>query len=342
MKKLIALFLALLMALTVSAAFADDNPYAVTEPITIEWWHSNEDQYTDFIQELAAQFHEEYPLITVKPVYIGSGTVLAEKLIAAIQGDAVPAVSQVNVSYLAEYFDSGVCTDLEPYFKAYGIDKDDFVKGYRKTATRESDGHMYSLPFLASTQVIYYNKTVVKDEGLTIPTKWEDMDAFMKAATKFNDDGTTARWAFVFGGWGTNYFETLFTNYGVEVIKEDGTCGLADPISIEITNQISLNSYMSNFLVIIFIMGVVFEIPLLAWVLSQLGLISRPFLREYRKHAVVVLLILAAVITPSGDPFTLAVVFIPLFLLYELAILVVRPGSPESGEDPEPEVEDGF
>ena len=110
----------------------------------------------------------------------------------------------------------------------------------------------------------------------------------------------------------------------------------------EITNQISLNSYMSNFLVIIFIMGVVFEIPLLAWVLSQLGLISRPFLREYRKHAVVVLLIMAAVITPSGDPFTLAVVFIPLFLLYELAILVVRPGSPESGEDPEPEVEDGF
>ena len=113
-------------------------------------------------------------------------------------------------------------------------------------------------------------------------------------------------------------------------------------LSAEITNQISLNSYMSNFLVIIFIMGVVFEIPLLAWVLSQLGLISRTFLREYRKHAVVVLLILAAVITPSGDPFTLAVVFIPLFLLYELAILVVRPGSPESGEDPEPEVEDGF
>lgn len=113
-------------------------------------------------------------------------------------------------------------------------------------------------------------------------------------------------------------------------------------LSAEITNQISLNSYMSNFLVIIFIMGVVFEIPLLAWVLSQLGLISRPFLREYRKHAVVVLLILAAVITPSGDPFTLAVVFIPLFLLYELAILMVRPGTPEPEEEPEPEVEDGF
>ena len=113
-------------------------------------------------------------------------------------------------------------------------------------------------------------------------------------------------------------------------------------LSAEITNQISLNSYMSNFLVIIFIMGVVFEIPLLACVLSQLGLISRPFLREYRKHAVVVLLILAAVITPSGDPFTLAVVFIPLFLLYELAILVVRPGTPEPEEEPEPEVEDGF
>lgn len=238
MKRLIALFLALLMALSASAALAADNPYAVTEPITIEWWHSNEDQYTSFIDELCDQFHAEYPLITVDPIYIGSGPQLAEKLIAAIKGDAVPAVSQVNVSYLAEYFDSGVCTDLEPYLEAYGIDKNDFVVGYRQTATREADGHMYSLPFLASTQVIYYNKSIVQNEGLTIPTKWEEMDDFMKAATKFNADGTTARWAFVFGGWGTNYFETLFTNYGVEVVKDDNTSGVADPISVEITNKI--------------------------------------------------------------------------------------------------------
>ena len=238
MKKITALLLALLMTLSLSAALAENNPYAVTEPITIEWWHSNEDQYTEDINVLCEKFHEQYPLITVIPRYIGSGTVLAENLIAAHAADSVPAVSQVNVGYLAEYFDSGVCTDLEPYLEAYGVDTNDFVKGYRETATRKEDGHMYSLPFLASTQVIYYNKTVAQNEGITLPEKWEDMDAFMQKTTKFNDDGTTARWAMIFAGWGAQYFETFFTNYGVEIIKEDGTSGVADEKSIEITKQI--------------------------------------------------------------------------------------------------------
>lgn len=96
-------------------------------------------------------------------------------------------------------------------------------------------------------------------------------------------------------------------------------------VSQYIVNQISLNSYMSNFLGLIFIMGVVFEMPLLAWLLSKMGIIHREFLQKYRRHAVVLLLVLAAVITPSGDPFTLMLVFIPLFLLYELAVRIVRP-----------------
>ena len=94
-------------------------------------------------------------------------------------------------------------------------------------------------------------------------------------------------------------------------------------LSAEITNQISLNSYMGTFLMMVFVMGLVFEIPLLAWVMSKLGLIDKDFLITYRRHAVAVMLILAAAITPTGDPFTLAIVFIPLYLLYELAIKIV-------------------
>ncbi len=91
-----------------------------------------------------------------------------------------------------------------------------------------------------------------------------------------------------------------------------------------ITNQISLNSYMTNFLTLVFVMGVVFEIPILAWILSNLGILHKAFLKQYRKVAVTVLLVLAALITPSGDPFTLMVVFLPLYILYELSILVVK------------------
>lgn len=95
-------------------------------------------------------------------------------------------------------------------------------------------------------------------------------------------------------------------------------------LSAEITNMISLNSYIDNFLMLIFIMGIVFELPFVVWVLSRLGLVTSDFLRSYRRQAVVGLLVLSAIITPTGDPFTLAVVFVPIYLLFELSILLAR------------------
>lgn len=110
-------------------------------------------------------------------------------------------------------------------------------------------------------------------------------------------------------------------------------------LSSMIVNQISLNSYMSNFLMMIFIMGIVFELPLLAWLLSKLGLLTRSFLRRYRRHAVVILVVLAAIITPSGDPFTLMIVFLPLYLLYELSIRFVHESREEEEEEEEEDAE---
>ena len=95
-------------------------------------------------------------------------------------------------------------------------------------------------------------------------------------------------------------------------------------LSPNITNQINLQSYIDNFTMLILVMGIVFEMPLLAWLLSLFGILRKSFLREHKRHATVILLISAAIITPSGDPFTLMLVFIPLYLLYEMSILVVR------------------
>jgi sec-independent protein translocase protein TatC len=75
---------------------------------------------------------------------------------------------------------------------------------------------------------------------------------------------------------------------------------------------------------LILVMGIVFEMPLLAWLLSQLGILHKGFLRQYRRHATVALLLAAAIITPSGDPFTLMLVFVPLYLLYEMSIIVIK------------------
>lgn len=104
-------------------------------------------------------------------------------------------------------------------------------------------------------------------------------------------------------------------------------------LSETIQNQINLNSYMDNFLTLIFMMGLVFELPLVSWLLSKLGIIKRSFFKKYRRYAVVILLVLSAIITPSGDPFTLAVVFLPLYLLYEVSSFFVKPDEPIAIEE---------
>lgn len=95
-------------------------------------------------------------------------------------------------------------------------------------------------------------------------------------------------------------------------------------VSAEVANQISLQSYISMFTWLILVMGVVFEMPSLAAILSKMGILTKDFLKRYRRHAFVLLLVVAAFITPSGDPFTLMAVGLPLYGLYELSILVCR------------------
>ncbi|MCD8292488.1 MAG: twin-arginine translocase subunit TatC [Prevotellaceae bacterium] len=95
-------------------------------------------------------------------------------------------------------------------------------------------------------------------------------------------------------------------------------------LSASIENQLSLNSYIDNFMTLVLCMGLAFELPLVTWLLSLLGLVSKGLLRKYRRHAIVAVVILAAIITPTGDPFTLTVVAVPLYLLYEMGILMVK------------------
>ena len=110
-------------------------------------------------------------------------------------------------------------------------------------------------------------------------------------------------------------------------------------LSSEVENILSLNSYIDNFMMLILCMGLAFELPLVTWLLSLLGVVNKSFLRKYRRHAVVIIVIAAAIITPTGDPFTLSVVAIPLYLLYEMSILMIKDKKevPELEEEEEEE-----
>ncbi len=97
-------------------------------------------------------------------------------------------------------------------------------------------------------------------------------------------------------------------------------------VSDSVPNTFSLNSYISLFASTVLIFGIVFEFPTIVAVLSSLGVVTKEFMVKYRRHAIIVVVILAAVITPTGDPFSLCVVSIPLYILYEFSILICKRG----------------
>ena len=94
-------------------------------------------------------------------------------------------------------------------------------------------------------------------------------------------------------------------------------------VSADVANMITLDSYMSAFMGMVFMLGLIFEMPVLCWMLAKLRVLNAEFMRKYRRHAVVLILIIAAIITPTAEVFTLSLVSLPMLLLYELSIGVV-------------------
>ncbi len=164
---------------------------------------------------------------------------------------------------------------------------------------------------------------------LTFPYLMYEVWKFISPAL-YENEKKSVRWVFLFGtgmfflGCAVGYFAVFPVTLRFLATYQ---------ISEAITEQVSLESYMDNFLMLIFIMGVMFEMPLLSWLLSQLGLVNRSFFHKYRRHAVVGLLVLSAFITPSGDPFTLSLVFIPLYGLFELSAFFVKPAPKDDDDD---------
>ena len=104
-------------------------------------------------------------------------------------------------------------------------------------------------------------------------------------------------------------------------------------VSDAVANTITIGSYMSMFFSMVLLIGVVFEFPTVVLVLNRLGVLDRSALRKGRRYAVIIVLVLSALITPS-DPFSMFVLAIPLYFLYEFSILLCSKSaeSPETNE----------
>ena len=95
-------------------------------------------------------------------------------------------------------------------------------------------------------------------------------------------------------------------------------------VSPEVENMLALQSYTDTLISMCLVMGVIFELPVVCAILGKLGFLTSRLMTRYRRHAIVAILIVAAIITPTTDVFTLLIVSLPIWLLYELSILVVN------------------
>lgn len=95
-------------------------------------------------------------------------------------------------------------------------------------------------------------------------------------------------------------------------------------VSDDVDNMLTISSYIETLMMMSLTFGIVFEIPVLSWLLAKFGLIRAEWMSRYRRHAIVAILVVAAIITPTADAFTLFIVSLPIWLLYECSILIVK------------------
>lgn len=95
-------------------------------------------------------------------------------------------------------------------------------------------------------------------------------------------------------------------------------------VSEEVSNIITLSSYIDTLTMLTLMLGIVFELPILCMLLGKMGILTAEFMKKYRRHAIVIILIVAAIITPTTDVMTLMLVTLPIYLLYEISIFAVK------------------
>ncbi len=95
-------------------------------------------------------------------------------------------------------------------------------------------------------------------------------------------------------------------------------------VSADVANMLTIQSYVDTLLGMSLVMGIVFELPVVCTMMGYMGLLTDAMMTTYRRHAFVVILFVAAIITPTTDAFTLFIVAMPIYLLYEISIWVVK------------------
>ena len=214
MKKLVSLALALIMVLALgSTALA----YSPEKPITIQFWHNrgsgaNLDATVQAVDDFNATIGKEKGIF-VEEIFQGGYADIVPKLEMASQSGGLPAVGVTSGVRASILLDDGLLADMAPYAAKTGFDFSVFFESLLDVPGNEN-GEIRSLPYVRSTPVFYYNKTMADAKGLKAPETVAELEAFAKALNTY-DPAT--------GEYGVNVVEIPGSASLASALKEDST-----------------------------------------------------------------------------------------------------------------------
>ncbi|MBT9281119.1 MAG: extracellular solute-binding protein, partial [Hydrogenibacillus schlegelii] len=163
---------------TAEATNAGNFPTRLSGPVEITFWHAMTGHHEEALRAIADRFMADHPDIRIKLVGQGNYGDLQEKLTAAAKSKTLPVMAQVIETWVTDFKQNGLVTDLTPYIEHPDIgwtkeELDDIVEVFRKA--NQWDGRYFSLPFSKSTQILFYNTDLFQERGVKVPKTWDEL-----------------------------------------------------------------------------------------------------------------------------------------------------------------------
>lgn len=160
--------------------------FDTTQKITINFWHTMGDNLQTALNEIIVEFNKAYPNIEVVHTQIGSYPDVRDNVLKGIPVNSTPHLAYCYPDHVALYRDARAVEVLDEYIydSNYGLtveQRNDFVPGFYAEGKTFGDNKMYSLPFVKSTEVLYYNATYLAKNNIQVPTTWDELWAACEA-----------------------------------------------------------------------------------------------------------------------------------------------------------------
>ncbi|MFD0717000.1 ABC transporter substrate-binding protein [Paenibacillus sp. GCM10027626] len=187
------------------------------DKVTVQFWHSLGGKNGEYIDGLIKRFNDSHPDIEVVGTFQGNYDETVTKLQQAVASNTAPDVTMLERAYVQMFADSEVLEDLTPFLTSSSMSADDFTAGLMGHST--FNDQLVSLPLNRSTPILHVNKTLLDEQGLAVPTTWEDMNKVANAMV-IKENGEFKRYGLTMP-YDTWYPIAMITQAGGKFFNDD-------------------------------------------------------------------------------------------------------------------------